>query len=816
MRPLVPLGILILFLMVSHNTTLAETLVVYPDGTGAFPTIQAAVKAANDGDTIALANGTFTGEGNRDVDYSGKAIIIRSQSGNPTLCRINCEGNETNPHRGFSFLSGEGDGAALFDLTVTGGYVTGTDPYGGAVLCGPGTFPRIEHCIFRSNHASLGGGLMGDNFSWPRISNCEFILNTATAGAALGFRNSCSPVVGDCKIRENRSVWGGALFFGDWDEEIGENGNVDVVSVRASEQVGGAQASDATGELQTSHIDLKLSVFQNNRITGDGPGSAIYFDGPPNSWLNIGIAAFLGNGGDAGVDRAGAIYFRGHSVYQSYISFVTFAENDAGRDGDEGSCIVYAKGALEIVSCLMAANADSPILCDGDECPDLVIECSDLFGNQTGDWTGCIANRYGVDGNFGEDPLFCDPPAGDFRLDTRSPCMPDSNICGYLVGAFAPYCTAYHSAYLVNPEGTGDFATIQAAVNAALDYDVIELTDGIFFGEGNRDIDLKGKKLVIRSKSRDPAACVIDCQGSELDPHRGFCFHSGEGPSTHIEGLTIKGGYITEAVERNIGGAIVCDSSSPRLSKCVFHSNWAHAGGGIGLLNSFPIIENCTIAANRIGDNQGRGAGVYGANAGGEIRRTIIAGNVGGQGIYCDADCPDLVCTDIFGNDGGDWVGSGVEEQLGINGNFSAPPLFCDPMAADFCLAKGSPGLPPYNQCNLLIGALGVGCILPSAINADDAPVRGPGLIRGFPNPASLNAEIVFDLPAAGAVRLAVFDATGRVQRMLLDDESIGAGRHKFQWDGRDEMGVLVPSGIYFYQLDAESFSQRCRMVLIR
>ena len=66
--------------------------------------------------------------------------------------------------------------------------------------------------------------------------------------------------------------------------------------------------------------------------------------------------------------------------------------------------------------------------------------------------------------------------------------------------------------YVVNPEGTGDFPTIQEALDACIDGDIIELTDGTFTGDGNRDIDYLGKAITVRSQSGDPEMCTIDCE----------------------------------------------------------------------------------------------------------------------------------------------------------------------------------------------------------------------------------------------------------------------------------------------------------------
>jgi pectin methylesterase-like acyl-CoA thioesterase len=100
----------------------AETHVVTPDGTGDFPTIQAAIDAAVDGDEVVLTHGVFTGDGNRDVNFLGKAITIRSQDGGPSVCIIDCKGSFGERHRGFRFDSREGRESVLSGVTVSNGY----------------------------------------------------------------------------------------------------------------------------------------------------------------------------------------------------------------------------------------------------------------------------------------------------------------------------------------------------------------------------------------------------------------------------------------------------------------------------------------------------------------------------------------------------------------------------------------------------------------------------------------------------------------------------------------------------------------------
>jgi hypothetical protein len=106
-------------------------------------------------------------------------------------------------------------------------------------------------------------------------------------------------------------------------------------------------------------------------------------------------------------------------------------------------------------------------------------------------------------------------------------------------------CHALPAIHTVTPDGTGDFASIREAIEAADSLDVIELTDGRFTGPGNRNLDFGGKAITLRSRSGNPQTCIIDCQGDAAppgEPRRGFVFRSGEGPQSVLRGITITNG----------------------------------------------------------------------------------------------------------------------------------------------------------------------------------------------------------------------------------------------------------------------------------
>ena len=88
-------------------------------------------------------------------------------------------------------------------------------------------------------------------------------------------------------------------------------------------------------------------------------------------------------------------------------------------------------------------------------------------------------------------------------------------------------------------------------------------------------------------------------------------------------------------------------------------------------------------------------------------------------------------------------------------------------------------------------------------------------LYPNVPNPFNPETTIRFDLPHDSAVRLEVYDVLGQQVRMLVTEE-LPAGVHQTIWDGRNKLGEQVGSGVYFYRLQAGSFSQMQRMLLLK
>ena len=88
-------------------------------------------------------------------------------------------------------------------------------------------------------------------------------------------------------------------------------------------------------------------------------------------------------------------------------------------------------------------------------------------------------------------------------------------------------------------------------------------------------------------------------------------------------------------------------------------------------------------------------------------------------------------------------------------------------------------------------------------------------LEQNFPNPFNPSTTIEFGLREKGHVSLAIYDVAGHLVRILIDEER-DAGAYKASWDGKNNIGSAIASGIYFYRLIVGDFVQTRKMVLLR
>jgi len=180
-----------------------------------------------------------------------------------------------------------------------------------------------------------------------------------------------------------------------------------------------------------------------------------------------------------------------------------------------------------------------------------------------------------------------------------------------------------------------EFPTIQAAIDDVLEGGTVLVADGVYAGEGNRDIDFKGKAITVRSEN-GPKSCIVDCSDDGYYYHRGFNFHSGEEGRSVLAGFTITRGVVSSSLTAPGGAGVACYLSSPTISDCIIAGNFAlgggrgvaSAGGGVFLDQSNAIIANCLIVGNT-SDQGWNGAGIFCRQSNPFIVNCTICDNVG-------------------------------------------------------------------------------------------------------------------------------------------------------------------------------------------
>lgn len=100
-------------------------------------------------------------------------------------------------------------------------------------------------------------------------------------------------------------------------------------------------------------------------------------------------------------------------------------------------------------------------------------------------------------------------------------------------------------------------------------------------------------------------------------------------------------------------------------------------------------------------------------------------------------------------------------------------------------------------------------------VGVDDMPSRAGILHPCVPNPFNPATEISFEMMATGHARLDVYDVAGRRITTLVDGLH-DTGLHQVTWDGRDDTGRRVVSGVYLYSLEAAGTTQSRRMMLVK
>ena len=613
---------------------------VWDGAHGPKKTIQAGIDAASEGNEVIVADGTYTGTGNRDMDFLGKAITVRSENG-PQNCVIDCQ----NAGRAFYMLNVGSPGAVIEGFSITRGMALTIVAYGGGVFC-EGSLLTVRNCIVTECEATeSGGGISCRDFSSLTVENCVFSGNSSGSRAGGIHAEESSLYVENCTVVDNTAgEYGGGvmLAWGAYGEVVNTivwsntapNGNNIALKAVLNPSTLTVSYSDVKGGETAVHVDTGCTLTWGDGNIDEDPlldsNWRLDLDSPCIDWCPAGPAIDL-MGENRPFDVVGK-NFDGTRTYD--IGADEYVDTD--EDGLPDWYEIEKTGSPTA----MDANGDD----DSDDLTNLdeFRAGTDPFDDDT-DGDG---SKDGREVNVtGTDPL--DPDSDDDGLldgvetdtgvfsgpsDTGTdPLDPDSDNDGYLDGwevthgynptISDPHITEIH----VIPGGS-----IQEAIDLAENGDTVIVEDGVYTGEGNRDIEFFGKAIIVRSEN-GPENCIIDCEGTDADLHRAFYFHAGETQDSVLEGFTMRNGYEV------VAGAILC-TSSPVIRDCIMVGNTGMCAGGGLFLGGGAVVENCAIVGNRVlmmGLYLGEGGGVCCRGSGATMTRCLISGNRGicGGGI---------------------------------------------------------------------------------------------------------------------------------------------------------------------------------------
>lgn len=241
------------------------------------------------------------------------------------------------------------------------------------------------------------GGAISIVNSVVTIDSCEFTGNRAYRGGVIEVRSGTICDITACDFESNSAAFGGAIA-------VSDSSLIVATSCRFTKNL----VSSAGGAIDIVEGSAELSYceFDSNRASYAGA-----------------IKLYAGANAD--------------------IANCTFTRNIGTRSsGFVGSVLTNHNGTFGVVRSIIAFNGNGIVISSGSEAM-TTFQCNNVFGNEDGNYLGCISGYNGLFDNLSSDPELCDVSQGNLRLSNSSVCWPANNHCGLLIGASGSSCTLH-------------------------------------------------------------------------------------------------------------------------------------------------------------------------------------------------------------------------------------------------------------------------------------------------------------------------------------------------------------------------------------
>ncbi|NIS15697.1 MAG: VWA domain-containing protein [Aliifodinibius sp.] len=433
--------LLVLFILATAFQLCSATTINIPAD---YPSIQAGINASSNGDTVLVQPGLYM----ERISFKGRNIVLASlfdATGDTSyISSTIIDGDSSGTV--VTFNNSESNSAVITGFTIKHGYAMN----GGGIFCN-GSQPTIQYNTISQNYADDNGGGINCVIAKPYIYKNTIKENIGgDDGGDEGGGISCvycpDLVIMENDIFDNYAYSGGGISCFESDPIISAN----VISNNLAEAGGGiglccGSNSSITGNLISNNDAYNVggaiysnlgdeSLIKDNIITGNevinwGDGGAICCNES-----NASIEKNLIFGNDA--SRGGGLAFSANS--NCSVINNTIAYNHAIY-GSAAFCRLESDPLME--KCILAFNMgpSASVYCMENSNPVLI--CCDVYGNEGGDWVGCIASQSGLNNNFSMDPVFCNAQEEIYNISVTSPCAPNNNECEDLIGSEeAIYC----------------------------------------------------------------------------------------------------------------------------------------------------------------------------------------------------------------------------------------------------------------------------------------------------------------------------------------------------------------------------------------
>jgi hypothetical protein len=350
-----------------------------------YSTIQAAIDAAANGDTVMVAPGIYK----ENLFYKGMGITVTSSAGPYTTI---IDGMQAG--RVVTFNQNEGPSAVLEGFSITNGKVTD----GGGIRCMGSASPIIrKNAIYKNEATYMGGGIHCQDSAAPQILDNAIYLNISVAGGGISCMNAASPLIkGNGIYRNFPEHQGGAINLGGTASPvITENEMFDNIAGWGG---GAINCGDAV-VVEITHN----SIHGNNGADGGGISFGV------DSIVTISNNLICNNASNW---HGGGIFCSSTGT----ITHNTIYDNTTYNQGKGGAIYVTVDGTVTVTDCICWHNTTG--------------SGTDLEISGTPVVTYCdVEGGFAGTGNIDSDPLFFDADDGDFHLK-QHPVQPGiTNPC---------------------------------------------------------------------------------------------------------------------------------------------------------------------------------------------------------------------------------------------------------------------------------------------------------------------------------------------------------------------------------------------------